>query len=521
MAVTVLAAAPGARAATGGPDGYGYQWADSYEAGVNYLYEYAPNPETGFADDDYLVVGIGFSFEFYGVDYSSITITSNGIAHFGGNTALTYNNSSLPYGSYATIAPMWDDLNPANGGTIYWGTTGTAPDRVFIAEWWYVPHFSDIGAVSFELKLLESDDSIEFHYLDMDFGDSSYDWGASGTCGIADGAPGYALQRSYNQAVLTNGYAVRFIPDPCDDADGDGYDDDACGGSDCDDGDATVHPGAPEVCDGVLDNDCSGNTDPDEVDNDGDGYSECADDCADNNASVHPGAPEVCDGVADNDCNGSDDPAEVDDDGDGESECEGDCDDGDDTIHSAAPEVCDGVLDNDCDGVVDPAEVDDDGDGFDECADDCDDQLAAAHPGAPEVCDGVADNDCNGVDDPAEVDDDGDGRTECDGDCDDSDPTIHGGQAENCLDGVDNDCDGAVDADDAECGGTQGDDDTAAGDDDTVGSQGDDDKPTPPGRDDDSLGISCDCRIADLRNASPATLVLLSLAWLIVRKLRR
>ena len=518
LPILSLMGAP-AWAASGGPDGYGYLWADSYEPGVNFSYEYAANPESGFGDDDYLVVSLGFSFEFYGSNYTTITITSNGIAHFDGASALTYNNTSLPYGSYATIAPMWDDLNPASGGTIYWGTTGTSPNRVFVAEWWYVPHFSDIGEVSFELKLFEVDDAIEFHYLDMDFGDATYNWGASATCGIAEGAFGYDLQRSYNQAVLTNSYAIRIVPDPCDDADGDGYDDDTCGGNDCDDGNAAVHPGASEVCDGILDNDCSGNTDPDEVDNDGDGYTECDDDCADNDNSTYPGAPEVCDGVADNDCNGSYDPDEVDDDGDGETECEGDCDDGDDTVHSTAPEICDGNPDNDCDGSDDPNEVDNDADGFDECADDCDDHDASVYPGAPEVCDGVIDNDCDGQSDPDEGDDDGDGRTECDGDCDDTDPTIYGGADENCFDGIDNDCDGAVDASDTECGGTQGDDDTAADDDDMT--DADDDKPTPPGRDDDSLGISCDCRIAGVPRASRGVLALLPLAWLTLRRLRR
>jgi hypothetical protein len=46
----------------------------------------------------------------------------------------------------------------------------------------------------------------------------------------------------------------------------------------------------------------------------------------------------------------------VDDDGDGFNECAGDCNDGDAAVHPGAVEVCDG-LDNDCDDVVDNAPV--------------------------------------------------------------------------------------------------------------------------------------------------------------------
>jgi hypothetical protein len=47
---------------------------------------------------------------------------------------------------------------------------------------------------------------------------------------------------------------------------------------------------------------------------------------------------------------------EVDNDGDGLSECSGDCNDGNPAILPGAAEVCDG-LDNDCDGVADNATV--------------------------------------------------------------------------------------------------------------------------------------------------------------------
>jgi len=94
------------------------------------------------------------------------------------------------------------------------------------------------------------------------------------------------------------------------------------GGGDCDDAEATVFPGAAEVCDG-LDNDCNDLVD-DEVevlltlfeDFDGDGFGDpdvselgCglegfvvdSTDCDDGDGSIYPGAEEVCDDL-DQDC---------------------------------------------------------------------------------------------------------------------------------------------------------------------------------------------------------------------------
>jgi hypothetical protein len=252
--------------------------------------------------------------------------------------------------------------------------------------------------------------------------------------------------------------------------------------------------------------DSSGDSGPDSVDVDGDGYTIGDGDCNDEDPSVNPAAEEICDGN-DNDCDGEIDEdgattyfQDADGDGFGDADisvvaCEpeagwvansDDCDDLESSVYPGADEECDG-LDNDCDGTVDDGLTttyyrDADGDGYgdpewsvDECSapgagwvtntDDCNDAEPTAYNGATEACDGV-DNDCNGViddglsttwypdmdgdgygDDSAAMDscvDPGAGYLTVGGDCDDTEALAWTGASEYCDD-VDNDCNGLVD----------------------------------------------------------------------------
>lgn len=204
-------------------------------------------------------------------------------------------------------------------------------------------------------------------------------------------------------------------------------------GSDCDDGEAAVNPGATEVCDGI-DNDCAGGIDDGVsttyyADSDNDTYGDpmasqqaCSlplgyvvdnTDCDDADMDVHPAADEICDSQ-DNDCDGLSDDADPgvtglftwyeDQDGDTYGDPVGatavqcaqpigfelddtDCNDGSSEIYPGALEICDGI-DNDCDAVVDDACVPLDvcGDGTPTGAEECDDGNTNSGDGCSSTC---------------------------------------------------------------------------------------------------------------------------------------
>ena len=417
-ATLALVGAPSAEAASGGPDAYGYTWADSNSGGPAFNYELASTAASLTAEDSMLVT-LPFTFTFDGIPYTQARIQSNGVLTFDLSGDLDSWNQCLQFASFTGLAPWWDDLDPS-AGTIYYGSTGTTGNRIFIVEWYGIEHDAVGGNITFEIKLFEADNHIEFHYEDVTTDSATYTGGNSGSVGITDWGLGTSVVCNANQ--LADEYAIGFYPPTgggCADFDGDGYEDASCGGTDCDDLDAATYPGAFELCD-FGDNDCDGLVD-EGWDADTDGWTTCNGDCDDGNGLTNPNANEVCDFV-DNDCDSIVDEG-FDNDVDGYTTCDGDCDDTEPTANPGQWEdtstACFDGIDNDCDGDWD---LDDQ---------DCSDWVGD-------------DDDATGDDDDATGDDD-------DATGDDDDAT-----------GDDDDATGDDDDDDD----ATGDDDDSAGDDD-------------------------------------------------------
>jgi hypothetical protein len=113
-------------------------------------------------------INIGFTFRFSGVAYTSLRASSNGFISFNSfanNIGSQTLNSLMDSESRALIAPLWDDLG-GSGGTASYTTTGTAPNRVFTIEYlnWRWSYFAGSAGISFQVKLYETTNKIEFIY---------------------------------------------------------------------------------------------------------------------------------------------------------------------------------------------------------------------------------------------------------------------------------------------------------------------------------------------------------------------
>lgn len=130
------------------------------------------------------------------------------------------------------------------------------------------------------------------------------------------------------------------------DVDGDGVTRDR----DCNDRDPSIHPGAAEIPNNDVDENCDGIV---AYDRDGDGVlaPPAGPDCDDGNAAIHPGATDVPGNGVDENCDGADTP-QLDRDHDGaiDAPLGNDCNPADPAIHPGAHDIPGDGIDQNCDG---------------------------------------------------------------------------------------------------------------------------------------------------------------------------
>ena len=191
----------------GGPDAFGYRWIDSdTTAGpkFDWIDVTAIGTQIALNGDDNLsdLVPIGFTFPFYGVNFDSVKVCTNGYLTFTDTDAL-YSNQPLPSPAapFNGIMPLWDDLIFQAERRAWMWSDG----HRFVVEFVGPLHYNIGGPYTFEV-ILEPTGEIRYQYLDL------HDPLDSSTIGVQDATGKRGLQVVFNAAYVHDSLAVKLVP---------------------------------------------------------------------------------------------------------------------------------------------------------------------------------------------------------------------------------------------------------------------------------------------------------------------
>lgn len=154
----------------------GYEWETLTAAGggpshsystVGYTWHNCSRTGWGPSNDDgYSTVSIGFNFPFYDNSYSTVHIGTNGFMGFGSTSRMyDYSPDSIPNSNDPDniVAPLWTDLNPSRGGSIWYCRTTAYGQQALVVNWSGVPYYYNTSANTFQAILLANGE-IRFNY---------------------------------------------------------------------------------------------------------------------------------------------------------------------------------------------------------------------------------------------------------------------------------------------------------------------------------------------------------------------
>lgn len=121
----------------------------------------------GLSDDDFQLINLsgGAQVSLYGVTYSSFFVGSNGYVTFGAGDT-DYSETLADHFDMPRISALFDDLNPAAGGTVSWEQLS---DRA-VVTWNGVFEFGTANANTFQIEMF-FDGRLRLTYLDIPVAD--------------------------------------------------------------------------------------------------------------------------------------------------------------------------------------------------------------------------------------------------------------------------------------------------------------------------------------------------------------
>ncbi len=172
---------------------------------------------TNADDETSAKLPLPFAFKYFGDAVTQYSMASNGFAQLwdasGGAASKTPDNVTISSAPNGTVAPFWDDLAPMFSDARA-GTLGTAPNRRFVISWihWTIKGEAT-SRLTFQVKLFETTNVIEFHYCAMSPDGNARATGSSATIGLFNVPGTRAVEYSLNKAsAVASGKAVRFTP---------------------------------------------------------------------------------------------------------------------------------------------------------------------------------------------------------------------------------------------------------------------------------------------------------------------
>jgi hypothetical protein len=117
-----------------------------------------PGTSLNLGDDVVTQLNLPFTFTYYGLNYTQITVGSDGWIAMGFQTQYDQTNSAIPNtdGPSAMVAGLWDDLDPGNAGApsdVYYYYDNTR--NIFIVQWFECEHWPSGDYENFEIILYD------------------------------------------------------------------------------------------------------------------------------------------------------------------------------------------------------------------------------------------------------------------------------------------------------------------------------------------------------------------------------
>lgn len=159
-------------------------------------------------DEGTTLAPLGFSFNYFGTPYSNVTVHTNGYIVFGTYGFGSYTPTPIPTVANTNgWAGYWSDLN-ASAGQITYATQGTAPNRMFIANYNAVNYYSSSPHYSGQIVVYEATGAIDVYLSNTS---ATY---YPGACGVENqtGTAGTAAPSMNAVYFGVTNTAFRFSP---------------------------------------------------------------------------------------------------------------------------------------------------------------------------------------------------------------------------------------------------------------------------------------------------------------------